>query len=1660
MKSKVWINLSLVILLVVVIAGVAAAMVYFMDLPQRISQHETIVLGQNRFIPGSQAALRVVTRDSKDAAPIENAEIRVSLRPDSGGDALLLYEGYTDEHGDAEVVFDLPVEAEPDQTLIIQTSSSLGSDTIEQPVTLSRDFKVLLTTDKPIYQPGQQIHIRTLALSTFDLTPAMEADIEITVADGKGNKVFRRELKTSEWGVAAVDFQLASQVNTGAYQITAVLGNTSSQKTVTVEHYVLPKFDLTLETEKSFYMPGEHVQGSLQADYFFGKPVAGGQVEVKGYTFDVERVDAVSLQGTTDEGGRFEFEFDLPVYMAGTDLEAGSGRFYLQAEVTDLARNSENASQSLPVSREGLVIDAIPEGGSFKPGVENRLYVLTSYPDGSPAETSITIQFHNTGERVSLESGAFGLADIPYTPSDPWQNLSIQAWDGLGNNAEREFYFEGQWHEETVLLRPGRPVYRVGDTLDLTILTSALAGTAYLDIIREGQTLNTRAVDITEGVTQVAVDLTPDLYGTLELHAYKILSSGQITRDTRLVVVDNAEDLNLMMAARFDSYLPGENATVDIQVRDQAGSGTQAAIGLAVVDESVFALAEQDPGFAKLYFMLESELLQPKYDLHGYSLPDLIAGGGVSSPEFEAAIEDAAQASLAEAVPQRAAFSLQANSHDEALQQAYRRQSNYFGYLSQGLFGLFLVIMLVPMVLAVAGAAGKKHLGRSLLVALGLLGFPILLLVIWPHPWANGPLGKLGVFFDWLSWRGAVALLMLSLLAILGWIVLMVIAVRRKDVLLGWKLGLIPVILALLVMLVVTVSQADLNPGSPVLIMGLMAFLLVPLAFFVRFTDFLWTKNYLGAAAILPVAVFLLAGVLPLTALGSGGIAAAGRGVKGFMAVPGMQMLDGAVQVEEVMNMEVGFDLEMEDGENWEEKDATRKADDGSTPKADEPPRLRQYFPETMIWLPQEISDDNGDLQVEFPVADSITTWRITALASTQDGRLGSATASLRVFQDFFIDLDLPLALTVGDEVSVPVGVFNYLEEPQTIRMVLEEADWFELVDQAEKEVEIGANDISVVYFRIRATRFGQQPFQVTAWGSQMSDAILKEVRVYPNGKQIHFTQSNRLETQNPVQEIVDIPAEALPGTQKLTVKIYPGVLSQVVEGLESILRMPYGCFEQTSSTTYPNVLVLDYLKFTDQAAPEVQFKAEEYINLGYQRLATFEVGGSGGFSLFGDPPPDRMLTAYGLQEFSDMSQVHNVDPALVQRAAEWLFSQQAGDGSWENDRGLVHENTWANLGDDRLPVSAYIVWSLMDSGFGDDPRTKSGLAYVKENSTKAEDAYVLALIANALVAADIHNGADITPVTLAILDRLAEMAIQEEIGATWRSGVATFMGSEGQTNSIETTALVAYAFLRANRYPQLANAALTSLIQQKDSFGTWYSTQATVLSLKALIQSVKMGVENTCATVTIRLNEGQTRVLKVTPENFDVVQMVTFEDVNVGRENLVEISTQGEGQLMYQISGSYYLPWEEIAKYPQLTGGGDLVAIELGYDRTELAVNDTVGVEVVVSLKEGQAQSALIDLGLPPGFSVETEDLAALVARFDDIPEDYPLPTIERFELTGRQILVYVSNLTAEHPLVFNYRLRAKFPLFAQTPASNAYDYYNPEVNGEVEPVMLRVEE
>jgi hypothetical protein len=280
--------------------------------------------------------------------------------------------------------------------------------------------------------------------------------------------------------------------------------------------------------------------------------------------------------------------------------------------------------------------------------------------------------------------------------------------------------------------------------------------------------------------------------------------------------------------------------------------------------------------------------------------------------------------------------------------------------------------------------------------------------------------------------------------------------------------------------------------------------------------------------------------------------------------------------------------------------------------------------------------------------------------------------------------------------------------------------------------------------------------------------------------------------------------------------------------------------------------------------------------------------------------------------------------------------------------------------------------------------------------------------------------------------------------------GDVSFMGATGESGSVETTALAAYALLRARVHSDVVSGALAYLIQGKDSWGTWSTTQATILSLRALLlASEQQGQVEGSATLHVSLNNELTQEIVIDEANADVVHLVTFDrGFSPSGGNQVQIDLAGGGNLMYQVATHYYLPWDRV---PPSRPGEELITINLAYDRTALAVNDEVTVDVGVRLNQkGLVKMALIDLGVPPGFTVLTEDLSRLVES----------GLIARYELTGRQVIIYLEDFAFEEPLYFSYRLRARFPMRAQTPPSVAYDYYNPGSLARLAPLVVTVGE
>jgi uncharacterized protein YfaS (alpha-2-macroglobulin family) len=702
--------------------------------------------------------------------------------------------------------------------------------------------------------------------------------------------------------------------------------------------------------------------------------------------------------------------------------------------------------------------------------------------------------------------------------------------------------------------------------------------------------------------------------------------------------------------------------------------------------------------------------------------------------------------------------------------------------------------------------------------------------------------------------------------------------------------------------------------------------------------------------------------------------------------------------------------------------------------------RVRSYFPEALYINPALITDPTGAATISIPLADSITTWRMALTASSTRGALGSAGGAIKVFQDFFADLDLPVTLTQGDRVSIPVAVYNYSGANGNVALRVDQSDWFDLVeDSAEKSVAVDSGRVGGAQFTLQARRIGKHKLTLRASMTGRADIVVREIEVVPDGREQTTAFNGRLEST--VSHDVAFPANAVPDAGKIFVRLYPGPLSQVIEGMDAILRMPYGCFEQTSSATYPNVLALDYMKRSKKLTPEIRAKAEGFIATGYQRLLTYEVPG-GGFSWFGNPPANKILTAYGLMEFADMAKVYDVDPRLIARTQQWLASQQQADGSWKPDTGGIAEGATNRYLSDVLRITAYIAWSLENTGYR-GPALAKARQYVDGHASGKPDAYTLAVIAN--FAADYPDDRGFAR---PVIQRLLDARVEKDDRAWWTAEETAVYG-RGQSAAVETTGLAVQALLKSGESSGIARKALNSLASMKDASGTWGTTQATIMALRAILLSTEKGAADVRGAVEISLNGKPVETLTLTAENNDLFHQFALKGIDHHGANRVELRFTGQGSLAYQVAGRYFVPWT--AKPPN-----EPLSIDVAYDRTRLAQDDMATATATVrNHMPKSANMVMIDLGIPPGFDLLSEDLQDMQSKTAGLKGG----RLEKFNLTATQAILYFDAIPGGGTVAVKFRLRAKYPIRARTFRSRVYEYYDPSVSAVARPIQLEVQ-
>ncbi|HMC61201.1 MAG TPA: hypothetical protein VKJ01_18575, partial [Candidatus Solibacter sp.] len=269
-----------------------------------------------------------------------------------------------------------------------------------------------------------------------------------------------------------------------------------------------------------------------------------------------------------------------------------------------------------------------------------------------------------------------------------------------------------------------------------------------------------------------------------------------------------------------------------------------------------------------------------------------------------------------------------------------------------------------------------------------------------------------------------------------------------------------------------------------------------------------------------------------------------------------------------------------------------------------------------------------------------------------------------------------------------------------------------------------------------------------------------------------------------------------------------------------------------------------------------------------------------------------------------------------------------------------------------------------------------------------------------------------------------------------------------GESAAVETTGLAVQALLKSGEAAITANKALTYIAAKKGASGAWGNTQATIMALRAVLLSTEKGAADVRGAVEITLNGKPAGTLTLTPDNNDLLHQFALKDFAGTGVNTVELRFTGKGGLAYQVVGRYFVPWDQ-------KPDGEPLSIDVTYDRTRLSQDDIAAATATVRNNLTKtANMVMVDLGIPPGFDLLSEDLQA----FQEQTAARKGGRLEKFSLTATQAILYFDAIAPGGTVKIGFRLRAKYPIRARTFQSRVYEYYDPDVNSIARPVQLEV--
>jgi hypothetical protein len=682
--------------------------------------------------------------------------------------------------------------------------------------------------------------------------------------------------------------------------------------------------------------------------------------------------------------------------------------------------------------------------------------------------------------------------------------------------------------------------------------------------------------------------------------------------------------------------------------------------------------------------------------------------------------------------------------------------------------------------------------------------------------------------------------------------------------------------------------------------------------------------------------------------------------------------------------------------------------------KQGEYPEQRTDFRSTIYWNPNVKVDNSGKAEVSFYNSDDITSFRTTVEGVGNDGSIGRSEKTFFTQMPFSLTTKIPTEVVTEDIVSIPLTLKNNTSASVSGLLNITAPKGLEAMETIPSLQTIPAGKAKTIYLEYRVkNEITEGNFEIGFKACGMKDAFAQNLKVVSKGFPVTASFSG---DKGESEYEVDL-RNVVKGSIKVKLTAFPSVVSDLLTGVDGILREPGGCFEQTSMSSYPNAMVMDYLKTSDTKDEKLLAYAGGMLDRGYKRLTTFETSQKG-YEWFGQAPGHQGLTAYGLMQFNDLKKVYDgVDEKMIARTADWILSQKDGKGGFSRNTYALHN--FGQISDEVM--NGYIVYALAEAGYGSQLKKEAEASY--ETAMKNEDPYQLAMSANALYKLNDKNADK-------VMDKL--LSKQNKDGS-FNGTTHSITYSTGQSLQIETTSLAIMAMLKdPNRPSQEINKAIEYLVKNRNGYGSFGNTQGTVLALKALTEFAKANKSTPeDGSVGFYVDGKQVAEKNYKAGEKDAIVLDGLEQyIKEGKHTLKVKYTNTKNPLPHAVAVS----WST-----SLPNSDKECKVDIQTKLASKSANQGETIRLTATIKNKTSEglpSPIAIIGIPAGLSLQPWQLKEM--------QDKKL--FDYYEVIGSNLIVYYRGMGPNDEKVINLDLKADIPGEYEAPASSAYLYYTNE--------------